>query len=1112
MAINIKFDLAGNPEPPTIILASRNGNKLGQLKVDENSIELIEKFNDASEISFTVNKYVDNDIVPLWEKIVDFKLVYCKEWDMWFEIKVELDQETKTVKTVYCTQLGQAELSQIMLYNIEINTEEDIERDGYKIAILYDENDQEASILNRLLEKAPHYSIRHVDQSIRKIQRSFSFDGTSIYDALQKVAKEIGCLFVFDSNSDENGKIQRTISVYDLWYSCDDCGYRNENEKKFIEDSHVYLIDESDNSLIDEYNNYLLYRMASECPKCKGKNIKSGHGEDTLIFVTSDELASGGIKLTTDTDSVKNCFKLEAGDDLMTATVRNCNPNGTDYIWRFSDSLKEDMSNELVSSLDSYNKIYSQYYNDYKLDLNTELLNKYNLLVNKYSVYNKNLQTISTSVTGYSNLMDAYYNTIDLALYLKSGLMPSVEISETNAEEQAGLLTSASLSPVAVSNIKTASLATMNSAVLAMAKILVRSTYKVQVNTSEFVDDGSKKYWKGNFAISNYSDDEDTFVSEDVSVEVNDDLETFVKQKIDKALNKENEDNLSITGLFEKEYDEFCAELKKYALNPLIRFRDACQACIDILIEQGVNNNTSWSDNESGSEGNVYERLYTPYYDKLNCIESEIKIREDEINIISGVYDVNGNLITDGLQTNIEDRRNQIQDILNFEKYLGEDLWLEFCAYRREDKYTNDNYISDGLNNAELFKNALEFFNVAENEIYKSSELQHSISTTLNNLLAIPKFESLVKSFKVGNWIRVRIDEIIFKLRLLQYEISFNSFSDVPVEFSDVTKIKNGISDVKDVFSQASSMATSYSSVSRQASKGAKSDSVLNNWVENGLNATNTKIVDSYDENLMFGKNAFWCRQYDPITDTYSDEQIKIINSTIAITDDGWETTKTAIGKFYYIDPHTKKLKSAYGVNGETIVGKLLIGERLDISNDNGGLEFGQNGLVVKNDVNTVSIDPNNESVFNISNKLGNIFSLNDNGELVIIGNITASSLTLLDGTNIDSGNITGLSDVAISGLYDDLINKPTLSDVAKSGDYYDLSNVPEKLSEFTNDTLFITNSVSNLTNYHNKTEINNLLESKANKEDLSKIATKDLVDIEEFKTWVLEQIELAKN
>lgn len=1101
MAIDIKYDLVGNPEPPTIIIAKRNGDKLGQLDVDPNSIELGDKFIETPEISFTLNKYVDGKLTNLWDKVVDFKLIWCKEWDMWFEITVELDEETETVKTVLCTQLGQTELSQIMLYNVEVNTEKDIERDDYKIAILYDENDSEASLLGRLLrDKAPHYSVAYVSPTIAKIQRSFSFDSASIKDAFDEIAEEIGCLFVYNSGSNQYGRPQRSISVYDLQQNCNDCGHRGE--------------------------------FADKCPKCGSTNILYGYGEDTLIFVTSDELASDGIELTTDTDSVKNCFKLEAGDDLMTATVRNCNPNGTDYIWRISDNAKEDMSEELVSKLESYDGEYRYYYNDSVSNIDGNLLSDYNELVKKYSAYNKDLQNISTPIVGYSSLMNAYYNTIDLALYLKSGLMPSVEMSETNAKEQASLLTSSSLSPVSVGDTSIASLATLNSAVLAMAKIIVKSTYKVQVKSSEMYDENNTRYWKGNFTITNYSDEEDVADSNIILVEINDDVESFIKQKIEKSLNKENTEDMSITGLFNKEYDDFCNEIKKYALNPLTSFRDACQSCIDILIEQGVGNNNSWSDDKEGSDGNLYENLYTPYYNKLIAIETEIKLREDEINIITGVYDIDGNLVTKGLQTHIEENRSQIHKALNFEKYLGTELWLEFCAYRREDKYSNENYISDGLDNAELFKRALEFFDVAENEIYKSSELQHSISTTLNNLLAIPKFKKLVKSFKVGNWIRVQIDNKIYKLRLLEYGINFGNFNNIPVKFSDVTKIKNGVTDVKNALSKASSMATSYTSTKRQASQGAKGNLVLNNWIESGLNATQTKIVDSHDENLMFSKNAFWCRQYDPITETYSGEQIKIVNSTIAITDDNWETTKTAIGKYYYVDPHTKELKSAYGVNGETIVGKLLIGEQLDITNDNGTLEFGQDGFVVKSNANTVSINPNDESIFNISNNSGNILSLNEKGELVIIGNITASNLTLLDGTTIESDNITGLADVAISGSYNDLEGKPSLSKVATSGSYNDLKNAPslsavaisgnyddlnnspKNLSDFTNDSLFIDKDVDNLTSYYNKTEIDDLLELKADAEALSSVATtgsySDLVDIEEFKNWILEQIQLA--
>lgn len=900
MAINIKFDLAGNPEPPTIILATRSGKKLGQLDVNPESIELSDKLSDASEFTFTLNKYIDGELTNLWDKVVDFKLVYCQEWDMWFEITVELDEETETVKTVFCIQLGQAELSQIMLYNIEINTDKDIERDDYKITILWNADDTEASLLHRLLkDKAPHYSVSHVDPTIARIQRSFSFDDTSIYDAFQEIAEEIGCLFVFDSNSDEDGKIQRTISVYDLQQNCNNTACRHRGEFTDI------------------------------CPKCGSTNIKCGYGEDTLIFVTSDELAASGIQLTTDTDAVKNCFKLEAGDDLMTATIRNCNPNGTDYIWRFSDDMKKDMSDELVEKIESYDEIYKEYHSEHETNLNTVLLNDYNKLVSKYRSYNEELQQIVNPLVGYSSLMNAYYNTIDLELYLKSALMPSVNMSKTSALEQASLLTHSSLSPVAVANINTVSLATANSAVLAMAKVIIKSTYKIQVNSSTL----SGKTWTGNFVVTNYSDEEDTVVSPNVSVLITGDVETFVEQKLEKALNKENTDDLSITGLFEKDYDDFCTELEKYALNPLISFREACQSCIDILIEQDIGYDTT---------SELYKNLYDPYYKKLMAIEAEIALREEEISVISGIYDLDDNLVTDGLQQNIEKYKNQIQNKLDFQKYLGEELWLEFCSYRREDKYSNDNYISDGLDNAELFKKALEFFEVAENEIYKASELQHSISTTLNNLLAIPKFKSLINSFKVGNWIRIQVDNKIYKLRLLEYNIDYSGFDTISVEFSDVTKIKNGTTDVQDILSRASSMATSYDSIQRQANKGNNAQSTISQWVKDGLNAANIQIKSNNNEDIQLTKSGLLCRTFDDVTGTWSPKQLKLTHNIMAYTDDDWSTVKQAIGEhdYKYYDENNSKFVdgTGYGVTSSFVTAGYISGSQIiggDIYSDN---------------------------------------------------------------------------------------------------------------------------------------------------------------------------------
>lgn len=946
MAINIKFDLANNPELPTLILANRNGNKLGQLAVNAESVELIDKFNEASEISFTVNKYVDGKITNLWDKLVDFKLVYCKEWDCWFECKVELDEATESIKTVFCTQLGQAELSQIMLYDIEINTEIDIERDDYKIGILYDPLDSQC-ILSRLLNKAPHYSLIHVDETLMNVQRSFSFDDISIYDAFQEVAEEVGCLFVFHSDSDANGMPQRTISVYDLQQHCDDCDYRGE--------------------------------FTDKCPKCESSKITYGYGADTLIFVTSDELASEGIQLVTDTDSVKNCFKLEAGDDLMTATIRNRNPNGTDYIWYFSDATKEDMPDELVEKIETYDKLYNYYYTETKtipdgldaseikipkpLTLNESLVDSYNELVEKYKTYyddedkGKKLETAPTSVMGFATLMEAYYNTIDLGWYLKSGLMPDINMGETDAEEQ-GLLLSTSLPPlIAVANLDTVSKATADSSVLAMARAVVNSSYKVSIQSSQLSGDD----WSGSFVVTNYSDEEDTYTTGTISRALTDWNETYIQQKIDKMLSKENTDDLSITGLFEKDYNEFCDELHKYALIPLTSFRDACQACLDILIEQGAGKDSSktnpWNTSVNGEviDNSLYENLYIPYFNKLKAIEAEMKDREIEVNTVID------------LQTNIEKMKISIQNELNFENYLGKDLWLQFCAYRREDKYSNSNYISDGLNNAELFERALQFYEVAENEIFKSAELQHSISATLNNLLAIPKFRPLVDSFAVGNWIRVQIDEHVYKLRLIEYEISYGSFDNISVKFSDVAKTKTGYSDLESILSDASSMASSYDSLQKQANLGNEARDMIRVWLEEGLDASLVQIQNNTNEDIVIDNNGLSGRSYNDITEEYSPEQIRLTHNIIAFTDDGWETVRQAIGKHKY--KYYDASKIVYDEDGNEIKGDFVDAIGFGVSSD-----FVLSGVVAASQIIGGDIYSDNYQ----ANKSGSYINLRD--------------------------------------------------------------------------------------------------------------------------------------
>lgn len=211
MAVRIKFDDTHNIIPPTFVLANRSGSKFGTIPAYD--VEYTNDFNSFDILSFKVSKYDNEKEYHLWDKIQDFKLVWCKEYDEWFEISVDLEESSDTVKSIEAKSLSECELSQINLYGIEINTEDDINREDYIPTILFDPENKDGSLLHRVMEKIPHYKVVHVDTSIKNIQRTFSFNGISIYDAFQEIAEEINCIFVFNNGTNHEGKIAREISI-----------------------------------------------------------------------------------------------------------------------------------------------------------------------------------------------------------------------------------------------------------------------------------------------------------------------------------------------------------------------------------------------------------------------------------------------------------------------------------------------------------------------------------------------------------------------------------------------------------------------------------------------------------------------------------------------------------------------------------------------------------------------------------------------------------------------------------------------------------------------------------------------------------------------------------
>lgn len=969
MNINLPFDYSSNIDDVNIVLMNNALERIGNVNCF-NNFNCILNYNSANEISFDVYKFINDIECKYWKSIYDLKNIFVEELNEVYKIYVSIDDSDYTVKHVIGRSLCEDELSNIKLYDIQINTASDILRDDYTTPTIFYSDNHKNSLLNRILEKAPHYSIEHVDSSLAKLQYTFEFDECSIYDALIEIGQKIGCIFKFNS-------LQRTISAYDLKNYCIDCN------KRFDEKEDI-------------------------CPYCNGSNIIKGDGNDTIISISKNSIATM-TSLDNDEDSYINCLRIKTGDEMIDATVRNINPNGSEYIYYFNEDIINDMPKELVDKINDYNEQNDYYNKEYVFELNdNSLKDEYNSLVTKYNgdIYknykynedeekeltNNSFISINNNIVGFEKIIGLYYDNIDFKLYLESNLMPYVLQEDISIEEDIKNLTISNLSPISLSELSSyTSVSTIEIYIKKYASLYLKNSYIVEVSTQEYDFEGGREdgwnygSWTGKIKLTEYGSEKKSLETSVLTLEINDNYQKFLDEKILTSLRSNDDEIGSIYNIMSiKDDTEFKNALKLYSLSRLISFEDAYQSGVDIMIEA----------DQANASADFYQDIYVPLYNKLQYIKLERSLRENEVTTIERT------------QQRIEEIKATIQESLNFESYIGTDLWKIFCTYKREDVYTNDNITSEGLSNTEIIKLARDTIENAQENIKEIGYLQKNIVCSLNNFLAMPEFKSYKGDFNLGNWIIFENDEKLFKQRLVTVNVSISNEVVISVDLSQVTRTEDELNDVKSILNQASNIGASIGEIKNSIIQSDRNNQIVSNWVENGLDLTNLKIIsNASNQSVVYDKNGILVRSYDDITETYSPEQLKIVNSTIAITDDNWKTIKTAVGRFNYIDPLTNEQKTGYGINSEVLVGNLMIGKGLIIKNSDNTFEIGDSGLIINTTSKTAD-----RRLFRIQKDGSDKLYLDSNGNVVgndiTINNLIANSGSFNGRIVATSGNI----------------------------------------------------------------------------------------------------------
>lgn len=241
-SFNLPVDFLNNLERPIIYIAKKDKTFLGAVSIYDD-LSLAFNLNAYQTASFKIYRDINGKKYEHYDDFQEDRLIMIQGIS-WYKIHVETNiEDTGISKSITANSL-ECTLCNKRLIDFECNTGE-ILYDDYVKTIFYDPTNPKGSLLHRVLNVAPSWSVGHVDASLANKQRSFDEDDVDVYSFLTgDVSEAFNCLFIFDT-------FNQTVSAYDL--------------DNYGEDTNIYVsmdnLAQSMTESIDENSIITCYRV-----------------------------------------------------------------------------------------------------------------------------------------------------------------------------------------------------------------------------------------------------------------------------------------------------------------------------------------------------------------------------------------------------------------------------------------------------------------------------------------------------------------------------------------------------------------------------------------------------------------------------------------------------------------------------------------------------------------------------------------------------------------------------------------------------------------------------------------------------------------------------------
>ena len=346
----------------------------------------------------------------------------------------------------------------------------------------------------------------------------------------------------------------------------------------------------------------------------------------------------------------------------------------------------------------------------------------------------------------------------------------------------------------------------------------------------------------------------------------------------------------------------------------------------------------------------------------------------------------------------LQSQLESISSSLNILNYFSSSptLLKELMCYWIEGEYTNDNIaVLEDTTQAEAIDLANELRDSGAIELAKvcQPKLQFSLSSV--DCTKQYEFRDQMAALELGKIITVEKEEgLWYYPALLEIEYDLDHTDTFSLKFANALRLDDWGYTYGDLISSASSTSRQVAANWQNMMAYSKDREVLSSLIKEPLSSTlRAAFANAVNQEFTIDETGILGRKFaNSSNNSFVNEQMRIINNVILFTDDNWDTAKTALGKIYYTDSNNN-LVTAYGLIGETIIGSLIMSEKMKIVNSDNTITLDSQGITIRKTVDGTTTET---------------FRATPQGDLTIRGNIAGGSININSNFLVDSsGNVT---------------------------------------------------------------------------------------------------------